>query len=158
MFILSFMFSGQEVDFKYEVHLLSFQVVGHDLHYIAWDNPPKQHPLILSSKDYDRMVKSGAPFARKFARDDRVLDQIDRELLRRSDGQFTPGAWCTGETDGGADPCSGRGNDSIFRPGPGAERLKGLVAGVLSEEYRNGSCSSLPYDQSKRKWVTRTRT
>jgi hypothetical protein len=158
--ILSFLFFilrlGQKV--KYESLVLIFQVIGHDLHYIAWDYPPKQHPLVLSSKDYDKMVKSGAPFARKFARDDRVLDRIDRELLKRSEGQFTPGVWCIGESDGGADPCSVRGNDSNFRPGPGAERLKGLMAMVLSEGYRNGSCSSLPYDQSKRKWVIRSHT
>ncbi|KAJ4805570.1 hypothetical protein LUZ62_018136 [Rhynchospora pubera] len=139
-------------------HEFQSTVIGHDLHYIAWDYPPKQHPLTLSSKDYDKMVKSGAPFARKFARDDKVLDRIDRELLQRSEGQFTPGAWCAGESDGGADPCSVTGNDSSFRPGPGAERLKGLMAGIMSQEYRKGSCSNLGYDQSKRKWINRTRT
>ncbi|RZC19714.1 hypothetical protein D0Y65_006514 [Glycine soja] len=33
----------------------------------------------------------GAPFARKFTKDDPVLNKIDKELLRRSDGHFTPG-------------------------------------------------------------------
>ncbi|XP_020114232.1 beta-glucuronosyltransferase GlcAT14B-like [Ananas comosus] len=127
--------------------------IGHDLHYIAWDNPPKQHPLSLSAKDFNKMVKSGAPFARKFAKDDKVLDKIDRELLGRSDGQFTPGAWCVGRSDGGADPCSARGNDSAFRPGPGAERLEELMKKLLSQDFRNGSCSSLAYDQPTRRWI-----
>ncbi|EAZ41491.1 hypothetical protein OsJ_26015 [Oryza sativa Japonica Group] len=126
--------------------------VGHDLHYIAWDYPPKQHPNMLSMKDFNKMVKSGAPFARKFPKDDKVLDKIDRELLHRSEGQFTPGAWCDGSSEGGADPCSSRGEDSVFEPSPGAERLRGLMKKVLSWDYRNGSCSSLGYDQTKRDW------
>ncbi|CAA7035191.1 unnamed protein product, partial [Microthlaspi erraticum] len=48
--------------------------IGHDLHYIAWDNPPKQHPVALSLKDFDNMVKSNAPFARKFHKNDPVLE------------------------------------------------------------------------------------
>jgi len=126
--------------------------VSHDLHYIAWDYPPKQHPLILSMKDFNKMVKSGAPFARKFPKDDKVLDKIDRELLHRLEGRFTPGAWCDGSSEGGADPCLSRGEDSVFEPGPGAERLRGLMKKVLSWDYRNGSCSSLAYDQTKRDW------
>ncbi|KAG6752456.1 hypothetical protein POTOM_044686 [Populus tomentosa] len=79
--------------------------IGHDLHYIAWDSPPKQHPISLTMKDFDKMVKSNAPFARKFARDDPVLDKIDKEILNRT-GRFAPGAWCIGGSDNGSDPCS----------------------------------------------------
>ncbi|KAJ1409134.1 Glycosyl transferase, family 14 [Sesbania bispinosa] len=56
---------------------------NHDLHYITWDNPPKQHPRSLGLKDYRKMVLSSRPFARKFKRNDQVLDKIDRELLKR---------------------------------------------------------------------------
>ncbi|KAK8940728.1 hypothetical protein KSP39_PZI010156 [Platanthera zijinensis] len=128
--------------------------VGHDLHYIAWDNPPKQHPRTLSKSDFDGMVRSGAPFARKFPKDDPVLDKIDSELLRRSEGRFTPGAWCVGDGDAGADPCVRQGNDSMFRAGPGSERLRELMKKVTSDEFRKGSCSSMRYDQSKRDWVS----
>lgn len=114
--------------------------INHDLHYIAWDNPPKQHPLSLTIKDYDKMVKSGAPFARKFAKDDPVLDKIDKELLGRVN-RFAPGAWCVGSSDGGADPCSVRGNVSIFRSGPGTERLQELTQKLLSEDYQSKQCS-----------------
>ncbi|XP_058087213.1 beta-glucuronosyltransferase GlcAT14A-like [Magnolia sinica] len=116
--------------------------VSHDLHYIAWDSPPKQHPLILSIKNFDEMVKSGAPFARKFEKDDPVLDKIDRELLGRSVGRFAPGAWCVGSSDDGSDPCSSRGDDTVFRPGPGTERLRELFQKVMSEEFRSKSCSA----------------
>ncbi|GAB4825007.1 hypothetical protein Ancab_007880 [Ancistrocladus abbreviatus] len=115
--------------------------IGHDLHYIAWDNPPKQHPRLLSKKDFDKMVQSGAVFARKFAKDDPVLDKIDKELLGRSN-RFSPGAWCIAGPDGGADPCLLRGNDSFFRPGPGAKRLQGLMQTLLSDEFRSKQCSS----------------
>ncbi|CAL9037670.1 unnamed protein product [Musa banksii] len=123
--------------------------VSHDLHYISWDNPPKQHPLYLSTKDFNKMVKSGMPFARKFAKGDPVLDKIDRELLGRSKGEFTPGVWCNQGSDE-AERCSSRGDDSKFLPGPGAERLQQLMKKLMSQEFRNGSCSSLQYDQTKR--------
>jgi hypothetical protein len=60
--------------------------VNHDLHYIAWDTPPKQHPLSLSLKDFQNMTRSGAPFARKFDKDDPVLNFIDKQLLGRTPG------------------------------------------------------------------------
>ncbi|KAL6287515.1 hypothetical protein ACE6H2_011905 [Prunus campanulata] len=114
--------------------------VSHDLHYIAWDSPPKQHPISLSMKDFDKMVKSNAPFARKFARDDPVLDKIDKELLGRK-SQFAPGAWCIGNPEGGVDPCSVRGNDSVFRPGPGAVRFQELLQTLLSEDFQKKQCT-----------------
>lgn len=114
--------------------------ISHDLHYIAWDNPPKQHPRYLSVQDFNKMVESNAPFARKFAKDDPALDKIDKELLGRT-GRFAPGAWCVGSSEGGADPCSTRGDDSVFRPGPGAERLRKLLQSLLSEEFQSKQCS-----------------
>ncbi|TKY66893.1 Xylosyltransferase 1 [Spatholobus suberectus] len=113
--------------------------ISHDLHYIAWDSPPKQHPISLTMKDFDKMVNSKAPFARKFAKDDPVLDKIDKELLGRTH-RFSPGAWCGGTTDGGADPCSVRGNDTMFRSGPGAERLRELLQVLLSKESLSKQC------------------
>ncbi|KAL8167550.1 hypothetical protein V2J09_009049 [Rumex salicifolius] len=110
--------------------------IGHDLHYIAWDTPPKQHPRVLSIKDFDKMVKSGAVFARKFAKEDPVLDKIDKQLLGR-ERRFAPGAWCVGASD---DPCSVRGNDSVFRPGLGSNRLHGLMQTLLSDEFRSKQC------------------
>ncbi|XP_006841769.2 beta-glucuronosyltransferase GlcAT14B [Amborella trichopoda] len=116
--------------------------LNHDLHYIAWDNPPRQHPLSLSMKDFEEMVQSGAPFARKFAKDDPVLDKIDSELLGRAHTGFTPGAWCAGGSRVGSneDPCLVRGDDSVFRPGPGSERLKGLFEKLCSKEFQDKQC------------------
>lgn len=113
--------------------------INHDLHYIAWDSPPKQHPKSLNIKDFENMVNSSAPFARKFAKDDPVLDKIDRELLGRTN-RFSPGAWCIGSSEGGVDPCSSIGDDSVFRPGPGAERLKVLTNKLLSTNFRDKQC------------------
>lgn len=114
--------------------------ISHDLHYIAWDNPPKQHPRYLSIQDFNKMLGSNSPFARKFPKDDPALDKIDKELLART-GRFAPGAWCIGSSEDGADPCSVRGDDSQFRPGPGAERLQKLLQSLLSEEFQNKQCS-----------------
>lgn len=114
--------------------------IGHDLHYISWGYPPKQHPNSLSMKDFDKMVTSKAPFARKFHKNDPVLDKIDKELLGRTH-RFSSGAWCVGSSENGSDPCSVRGEDSVLRPGPGAERLKELVQTLLSDELRSKQCS-----------------
>ncbi|KAF3642506.1 putative protein ULTRAPETALA 1-like [Capsicum annuum] len=115
--------------------------IGHDLHYIAWDTPPKQHPISLTVKDFNKMINSSAPFARKFRKDDPVLDKIDKELLGRTH-RFAPGAWCNGTSADGADPCSVIGDDSVFRPGPGANRLHELMNKLLSEDFRSKQCST----------------
>lgn len=115
--------------------------ISHDLHYIAWAEPPGQHPLDLSLRHFDKMIKSNAPFARKFRKDDPVLHLIDSELLGRKKGRFTPGGWCIGNSDGEADPCSLRGDESVFKPGPGAERLLELLQELLSEGFRSKQCS-----------------
>ncbi|ONK81900.1 uncharacterized protein A4U43_C01F34010 [Asparagus officinalis] len=106
--------------------------VNHDLHYIAWDNPPKQHPKPLTVKDYRRLVLSSLPFARKFKKNDAVLDKIDKEMLRRRKNQFSYGGWCA---DGRI--CNGGGKRKEkkmggLRPGPGSRRLKSLLTKLLS--------------------------
>ncbi|GKV38321.1 hypothetical protein SLEP1_g46245 [Rubroshorea leprosula] len=98
-------------------------VVNHDLHYISWDVPPKQHPHTLSVNDTKKMIASNAAFARKFKQDDPVLDKIDKELLGRNKSSFTPGGWCSGRPN-----CSKVGDQSRIKPGPGAQRLSNLLA------------------------------
>lgn len=112
--------------------------VNHDLHYIAWDNPPKQHPLSLTLDFFHNMTMSGAAFARKFNKDDPVLDKIDQDILRRPKGKFSPGGWCVGSGD---DPCAARGDYTLLRPGPGARRFEDLVVRLLSpENFRTQQC------------------
>ncbi|CAH8318121.1 unnamed protein product [Eruca vesicaria subsp. sativa] len=105
----------------------STTVVNSDLHYISWDKRPKQHPLTLNISDTERMIASGAAFARKFECNDLVLDKIDTELLGRGNGSFTPGGWCEGEPN-----CSKVGDPSKINPGPGARRISGLVSRLVS--------------------------
>lgn len=115
--------------------------VNSDLHFISWDNPPKQHPHYLNLADMQRMVDSNAPFARKFPREDPVLDKIDSELLSRNPGMVTPGGWCIGSRKNGSDPCSVVGNTTVLRPGLGAKRLGTLITSLLSKEkFRPGQC------------------
>ncbi|KAK8954212.1 hypothetical protein KSP39_PZI002244 [Platanthera zijinensis] len=115
--------------------------VNNDLHFIAWDNPPRQHPHYLTSRDMKAMIDSNAPFARKFQRDDSVLDRVDAELLFRGPGRLIPGGWCVGRTDNGSDPCLVVGDGSVLRPGPGAIRLQKLMERLLSEgNFRPRQC------------------
>lgn len=104
-------------------------VVNHDLHYISWDSPPKQHPHTLTLNDSSKMIASNAPFARKFKQDDPALDKIDRELLGRVNVSVTPGKWC-----GGKPRCSEVKNPDNVKPGPGAERLARLMSKIVSTE------------------------
>ncbi|KAL5976693.1 Beta-glucuronosyltransferase GlcAT14A [Asimina triloba] len=108
--------------------------VNHDLHFISWDNPPKQHPHYLTISDFSNMVESNLPFARKFHADDPVLDMIDTELLHRHPGMLVPGGWCIGPKENSTDPCSVVGNTTDLRPGPGAKKLESLLSALLSED------------------------
>ncbi|XP_042060625.1 beta-glucuronosyltransferase GlcAT14B-like [Salvia splendens] len=111
-------------------------VVNHDMHYISWDNPPQQHPHMLSVNDTAQMIASYAPFARKFRMDDPVLDQIDIHLLGRKKRGFTPGGWC-----GGKPRCSRVGNRNRLRPSPGAQRLQRLFGNIVfSENFTKAQC------------------
>ncbi|XP_062106720.1 beta-glucuronosyltransferase GlcAT14B-like [Humulus lupulus] len=115
--------------------------VNTDLHYISWDNPPKQHPHHLNLADMQKMVNSNAPFARKFRQDDPVLDKVDSELLFRGPGMLVPGGWCIGGKENGTDPCSVIGDTTVLRPGPGAKRLEILTSSLLSnEKFRPRQC------------------
>ncbi|PON76142.1 Glycosyl transferase [Trema orientale] len=115
--------------------------VNHDLHYIRWDNPPKQHPVSLTLEHFNDMVQSGAPFARTFAKDDPVLDKIDKEILRRSSDQFTPGGWCLGKSGSLKDPCLVYGNPNVVKPTLNSKRLEKLIVKLLdSENFRVKQC------------------
>ncbi|KAH7353003.1 hypothetical protein KP509_19G074600 [Ceratopteris richardii] len=117
--------------------------VNNDLHFVLWDNPPKQHPVTLTEEHFDNMTVSGAAFGRKFKTDDPVLERIDRELLGRKRGFVTPGAWCLG-TNMWGNPCATVGDPNILKPGPGYKRLEDLVRRQLSEElFRSRQCMVL---------------
>ncbi|KAK4744136.1 hypothetical protein SAY87_010448 [Trapa incisa] len=106
--------------------------VNHDLHYISWGIPAGQHPRTITINDTDMMIDSGAAFARKFKSDDAVLDRIDKELLRRKKGGFTPGGWCTGKLE-----CSEVVNPEKLISGPGAKRLHKLVDDLVLAASHN---------------------
>ncbi|KAL1554909.1 Beta-glucuronosyltransferase GlcAT14B [Salvia divinorum] len=115
--------------------------VNHDLHFISWDNPPKQHPHFLTVNDYQRMVDSNAPFARKFQRDEAILDKIDSVLLGRKRDGFVPGSWYNGEESNGSIWINLLANVTELRPGPGAEKLKTLIDGlILDKDFHAKHC------------------
>lgn len=109
--------------------------VNHDLHYISWDIPPKQHPRLLGLGDYRRMVLSNRPFARKFNQNTRVLDKIDRDLLKKQRGRFSYGGWCSkGEGMNGQCSSLQSQNFGVLKPGAGGRRLKILLRKLTSAE------------------------
>jgi Core-2/I-Branching enzyme len=117
----------------------SHTVANHDLHFISWDNPPKQHPHSLTMADKEKMILSNAPFARKFKHNDPVLDAIDAELLGRSmngTNGFVPGGWCKGTPT-----CSKVGDSLHLTPGSGAQRLAQLIEIIVrSKAFSENQC------------------
>ncbi|KAK4344209.1 hypothetical protein RND71_037303 [Anisodus tanguticus] len=111
--------------------------VNHDLHFISWDNPPKQHPHVLTLNDYQNMVDSNASFARKFRRNEPVLDKIDSELLERKVDGFVPGSWFDGGDANATISQYILRNITSLRPGPGAQRIKSLISGLSSDKDFN---------------------
>ncbi|KAL2927685.1 Beta-glucuronosyltransferase GlcAT14A [Bienertia sinuspersici] len=119
--------------------------VNHDLHFISWDNPPKQHPHFLTVEDYDKMVSSNAPFARKFGRKEVLMDKIDSELLGSDADGYVPGKWLVRENGNGTLSYAVVKNTTQLKPGPGADRLKQLITKLLSEEnFHPKQCTSIP--------------
>lgn len=86
------------------------------------------------------MVLSNRPFARKFKKDDRVLDKIDQEILMRSKwgGRFSYGGWCGGSA-GKQDSCMEleAENYGVLDPGVGSKRLKTLLTKLISARNSN---------------------
>ncbi|EOY13015.1 PREDICTED: beta-glucuronosyltransferase GlcAT14A isoform X2 [Theobroma cacao] len=94
----------------------------------GWDNLPRTLLMYYTnfvSSPEDKMIRSNAAFARKFKQDDPVLDTIDKDLLGRASRSFTPGAWCSGKPK-----CSEVGDFNKIKPGPGAQRLRQLIAAL----------------------------
>ncbi|KAK4480943.1 hypothetical protein RD792_011801 [Penstemon davidsonii] len=115
--------------------------VNHDLHYMKWDDPSKEHPANLTMEHFDNMVKSGAPFAHKIAENDPVLDKIDKELLKRPRDKFTPGGWCLGSYGLKKDPCMVYGTADAIKPSLNSKRFEKLVLRLLdSENFRSKQC------------------
>lgn len=112
--------------------------VNHDLHYITWDTPPKQHPRSLGVKDYRKMILSNRPFARKFKQNDPVLSKIDRDVLKRRKGKFSYGGWCS-KGEKGVTMCNELKSDmyGVLRPGTGSRRLKTLLATLVAAKNFN---------------------
>lgn len=117
--------------------------VNHDLHFISWDNPPKQHPHFLTVDDYQRMVDSNAPFARKFGRNESVLEKIDSELLGRNADGYVPGGWFNSEGNANVTVLPQViANTTELKPGPGAARLRRLITGLLhAEDFHETQCA-----------------
>lgn len=119
--------------------------VNHDLHFISWDNPPKQHPHFLTVEDYQAMIDSNAPFGRKFGRNEPALDKIDEELLGRTRDGFVPGGWFNNEGNTNITDTAlhdNLTNITVLRPGPGAERLYRLITSLLTvEDFQKKQCA-----------------
>uniref|UniRef100_J3N2U9 BGGP Beta-1-3-galactosyl-O-glycosyl-glycoprotein n=1 Tax=Oryza brachyantha TaxID=4533 RepID=J3N2U9_ORYBR len=119
--------------------------VNHDLHFIRWDTPPKQHPLYLGPRDYRRMLLSAAAFARKFREDDPVLDRIDRDILRRDGAApgrtFSYGGWCSdGEVRLWSNPLE-PGRKAMIKAGAGSRRLRAMLNKTMSaKNFRRQQC------------------
>ncbi|KAL8227590.1 hypothetical protein R6Q57_015174 [Mikania cordata] len=107
--------------------------VNTDLRYMVWDNPPKMEPLFLNKSNYDKMVQSGAAFARQFTKNDPVLDMIDSEILKRSGNRAAPGGWCTARKSWFVDPCSQWDDVNVLRPGNQVKKFEETLKNTVDD-------------------------
>ncbi|KAI4329448.1 hypothetical protein L6164_021711 [Bauhinia variegata] len=70
--------------------------VDNRLLYTLWDTDPSEFQK-LDLSHYDRMLETGAAFARPFDQDDLILDKIDDLILNRSPNGLVPGEWCSAD-------------------------------------------------------------
>ncbi|KAI7726318.1 hypothetical protein M8C21_008116, partial [Ambrosia artemisiifolia] len=102
----------------------------------GWDNLPRivlmYYANFLSSPE--GMVESHAPFARKFGSDKELLDKIDTELLGREPDGFVTSNWLDRSDANKTIAESIVRNATELKPGPGAERIKTLIGGMLSDK------------------------
>ncbi|KAL2509696.1 Core-2/I-branching beta-1 [Forsythia ovata] len=116
--------------------------VNSDLRYFVWDSPPKMEPHFLNTSDYEKMVQSGAAFARQFEKDDPVLDMIDKKILNRDRNRVVPGAWCASRKSWLKDRCSRWGDVNVVRPGPGVKKLEEAINKLLDDwKSKPNTCS-----------------
>ncbi|KAG6601843.1 Beta-glucuronosyltransferase GlcAT14A [Cucurbita argyrosperma subsp. argyrosperma] len=107
--------------------------VNSNLRFMMWDDPPKMEPLFFNASNFDVMAESGAAFARKFHKDDAVLDMVDKKLLERGRNQLTPGAWCSGRRNWWMDPCSQWSDVNILKSGSQAKKFEESVKNLLND-------------------------
>ncbi|KAK3140705.1 hypothetical protein QOZ80_5AG0404660 [Eleusine coracana subsp. coracana] len=115
--------------------------VNNDLRFMVRDDPSQAEPPFLGWEHYGKMVDSGAPFARPFRENDRLLDKIDGDVLKRWSHGPVPGAWCSGRKSWFSDPCSQWGDVNIVRPGPQAVMLHQYINQTLEDaKSHSNSC------------------
>ncbi|CAA3026111.1 beta-glucuronosyltransferase 14A [Olea europaea subsp. europaea] len=112
--------------------------VNSDLRYFVWDSPPKMEPHFLNTSDYEKMVQSGAAFARQFEKDNPVLDMIDKKILNRNRNQVVPGAWCASPKSWLKDNCSRWGDVNVVRPGSEVKKLEEVIK-KLNDDLKSNS-------------------
>ncbi|KAC9170980.1 hypothetical protein E3N88_46266 [Mikania micrantha] len=97
----------------------------------GWDNLPRT--LLMYYTNFVSSPEAGL-HSRASSNKTLVLDRIDRELLHRKNGSFTPGGWCKGYPH-----CTKVGKPTRVKPGPGAQRLRQLIANLLQPPKFNQS-------------------
>jgi Core-2/I-Branching enzyme len=95
------------------------KTINADLRFFIWDNPPGLHPLFISKSNYDKMISSGAAFARRFKENEPVLDRLDEDILKRNSGNFTYGKWLE------------HGDINSVESGPMGLKLRQLISEVI---------------------------
>lgn len=62
-------------------------VINDGFMYRSWPREHSSHPITLTKDDFDKIIKSSRPFARKFdvTKDADILDIIDQKILYSSD-------------------------------------------------------------------------
>lgn len=115
-------------------------IINNDMHYVKWHSPPKREQAMLTMDDFNNMTKIGMPFATGFSKDsNEILDKIDREILKRDNGEIVEGGWCL--SGGSGDRCTTWQAADVLKPGDGAKRLAKRIEKMISDDdFRSNRC------------------
>lgn len=123
---------------------LQHTIVNNHLRYIVWKSSTDWEPQPLSMSDFDKMLASGAVFARPFGEDDPVLDKVDQSVINRPPNGFVSGGWCspsrgvknTSAEDRPEEVCARWGNINTVKPGTRGINLRVLLSRLAAEKGR----------------------
>ncbi|KAJ3679459.1 hypothetical protein LUZ60_017470 [Juncus effusus] len=109
---------------------LQNRTINSDLRFFLWADPPGLDPLLLNQSHFEKIISSGAGFARRFGDNEEVLDRLDKEVLKRNLegfegrlGNFTYGKWRES------------GDVNEVEAGPGGKRLgKRIIEAVVKRK------------------------
>lgn len=125
---------------------LQHTIVNNHLRYIVWESFTDWEPQLLSMSHFEKMLASGAAFARPFGEDDPVLNKVDESVINRPPNGFVSGEWCSSlgnnkSVDENSEICARWDNINTVKPGTRGINLRVLLSKLAANgRLRTNQC------------------